>query len=152
MEKIFKIYRKSYTSRTTIGELFIPDNKTRFCYSLEDTVRAHGIKVYGETAIPSGMYNLSVSLSNRFKREMPCLDTEGDKVTVDNGGIKFSGVRLHGGNDHEDSHGCPLVAYRKINEDMIQGTAEKELTAEIKRLEEEGHTCFLQVLNEQQEK
>lgn len=151
MEKIFKLYRKEYSSRTTIGELFIPDSKVRFCYSLEDTVRAHGIKVHGETALAAGMYNLSVSVSSRFKREMPCIDTEGDKVTSIAGGIKFLGARMHGGNDHEDTHGCPLVAYNKISNEKIQGTAEKELTAEIKRLEAEGHICFLQILNEPQE-
>jgi len=151
MEKIFKIYRVHYSARTTIGNFYIPDSETRFCYSLEDTVRANGIKVHGETALPAGMYNLSVSVSNRFKREMPCIDTEGDKVTSIAGGIKFEGARLHGGNDHEDSHGCPLVAYNKLTDEKIQGTAEKEITAEIKRLESEGHTCFLQILNQPQD-
>jgi hypothetical protein len=34
---------------------------------------------------------------------------------------------MHGGNTVVDSHGCPLVAFNKISDTKIQGTAEKKL-------------------------
>jgi len=120
--------------------------------SLEDTVRANGIKVYGETALAAGMYKLSVSMSSRFKRLMPIIYTESDKITSIMGGISFKGSRLHGGNTHEDTHSCPLVAYNRLNWDTIQGTAEKDITKMIQDYEAAGHTCYLQIINEKQER
>ena len=42
-------------------------------------------------------------------------------------GIEFKGVRMHGGNRSKDTHGCPLVAFNRLDNDTIQGTAEKKL-------------------------
>jgi hypothetical protein len=114
--------------RATIGELFIDGEF--FCYTLEDEVRADGIKVYGKTAIPVGEYSVEVTYSPRFKRLMPLIYNTPDYRVV-NGDVSFSGVRFHGGNTAENSHGCPLVAF---NTDGVKiwGTAEKQLTAKLK--------------------
>ena len=116
------IYRHTYNvkgDRNIIGDLFI--DGVFFCYTLEDEKRADGLKVYGETAIPTGTYNVAVTKSNRFKRLMPLImDVEG-----------FSGIRIHGGNDSGDTHGCPLVAFN-TDYKRIWGTAEKKLTAILK--------------------
>jgi len=61
-------------------------------------------------------------------------------------GIRFTGIRCHGGNRHKDTAGCPLVAYNRINKDTIQGTAEKALTKKVKELEKTG-PCFITVVN-----
>jgi hypothetical protein len=157
MEKIIRLERNSYTARTTMGGLYFPedDYKERFCYTLEDTARAEGIKVYGETCIPGSCegikYKVTVTPSSRFKRDMPLIYNT-DDYKVSEHGIEFSGVRLHGGNSHEDSHGCPLVAYNKINDDTIQGTAEKAVTAKIKEYLEAGHEVYLLVVNNSQSK
>lgn len=106
--------------RNIIGDLHI--DGVFYCYTLEDEIRPDGIKIKHKTAIPTGIYKVILTVSNRFKRLMPLLV-----------GVKgFSGVRLHGGNDSEDSSGCPLVAF---NTDYVKiwGTAEKRLT---RRLEE----------------
>jgi len=42
---ICKVIRNKYTDDTTIGRWFFPDED--YCYTLEDTVRAEGIKVKG---------------------------------------------------------------------------------------------------------
>lgn len=120
------IKRNLFTPTETLGELSI-DGKF-FCYTLEDTVRENGVKVHGETAIPYGTYKVIVNMSNRFKRLMPLL------IDVPN----FEGVRLHGGNSHVDSHGCPLIAYKAYKnkphptltkiKNWIQGSSEKDLT------------------------
>jgi len=154
-DKIFRIERENYTARSTVGDFFFPDSdKERFCYTLEDTVRPFGIKVKKETAIPATddkLYRLSVSFSSRFQRMMPIIYTESDKVTLKKDGKVFVGARLHGGNTHENTEGCPLVAYKKINDDTIQGTAESAITAEIQRLEKLGHICYLKITNNPQE-
>jgi len=120
--------------RNIIGDLHVNDEF--FCYSLEDEIRPDGVKVYGKTAIPAGEYEINVTWSNRFKRNMPLLlNVEG-----------FRGVRLHGGNDSSHSHGCPLVAF---NTDGVKiwGTAEKELTKLLTEAENNGEKNYLTIRN-----
>ena len=116
------LYRHTYNTKgdkNIIGDLFI--DGVFFCYTLEDQKRADGLKVYGETAIPTGVFNVIVNRSNRFKRLMPLL------LDVP----MFKGIRMHGGNASKDSHGCPLVAFN-TDYNKIWGTAERKLTAKLK--------------------
>lgn len=87
--------------KCTIGTLSIEGRNE--CFTLEDVVRADGVKVYGETAIPSGTYQVIVSYSQRFKRDLP--------LVVDVPG--FTGIRIHPGNTAEDTDGCILVGLGK---------------------------------------
>jgi len=146
MDYYIKIDRYLYTARTTIGRLYLPKEIIPFCFTLEDTVRAHGIKVPGETAIPEDIYKIDISMSRRFKRLMPMLYTESNKYEIKTYGISFKGVRFHGGNDHGDTKGCPLVAYNYINDTKIQGTAEKELTSKIQEYLLNGNV-FVKITN-----
>lgn len=144
-----QIIRDQYNENTTLGKLYI-DNKY-FCETLEDTCRPDGIKVNKHTAIPAGFrYKVDVTMSGRFGRLMPILYTESDGITLKAGGIKFLGIRLHGGNKHTNTEGCPLVAYNRINEYTIQGTAEKELTAKIHDAIKRGETVSLYCINKPQ--
>ena len=133
-----KIAREILTETETLGSLYINDNF--FCYTLEDkdrglkdTDRLEDIlkkKVKRATAIPSGTYKVKLSVSNRFKRLMPeILNVKG-----------FAGIRMHGGNSHLDSEGCPLIARnRYVNKpstfgkirNWIQGSMESQLTKKI---------------------
>ena len=91
-------------------------------YTLEDKVRelkTKADKVPGKTAIPKGIYKIIVNVSNRFKREMILLQNV----------PYFEGIRVHGGNTHEDTEGCILVARNFKGLGMIQGTMEKDYTA-----------------------
>ena len=101
--------RKWPTKKSTIGELFVDG---RFeCYTLEDVVRPNGEKVYGETAIPAGIYRVIVDFSNRFQRRMPhVMDVDG-----------FEGIRIHAGNTAAHTLGCILVGQEK-GEDSISGS------------------------------
>ena len=115
------LYRHTYNTRgdrNIIGDLYIDGEF--FCYTLEDERRADDVKVYGETAIPTGTYNVKVTKSNRFKRLMPLL------LDVP----MFSGIRIHGGNTSKDTLGCILVAFN-TDYKKIWGTAEKYLTKEL---------------------
>jgi len=91
----------------TIGKLYI--NGTYLCDTLEDKDRGltkdmsvseiQKKKVYGETAIPTGKYQVIMSYSNKFKKVLPLvLNVPG-----------YSGIRFHSGNTANDSLGCILV-------------------------------------------
>jgi hypothetical protein len=123
--------RKWYSKDTTIGKLYV--NGKFFCYTLEDTLRPFGIKVSGHTGIADNEkgYRVGIRFSNKFKREVVVIYTEEDGVTLKHGGISFKYVYAHGGNKHEDTEGCVLVAFNRTNW-KIYGTAEAQLFSLIK--------------------
>ena len=103
--------RYYFSENDTLGRLYItyPDNldkKDFVCDVVEDTVR-NPIntpdelfeKVYGKTAIPYGTYQVIISRSPRFEKDLPEL------LKVPH----FTGVRIHSGNTSEDSEGCLIV-------------------------------------------
>ena len=97
------LIRKIKTDKSTIGELFI--NGEFQCYILEDTDRGLyqdmplqellSKKIYGETAIPTGTYEVVISFSNRFKKYLPLL------LNVPG----YEGIRIHPGNYAKDTLG-----------------------------------------------
>lgn len=115
----------------TLGRLLA--NGEHFCHVLEDTLRPRGVKVAGVTAIPAGLYRVTLEKSPKFKRIMPTI------LRVPN----FEGIRIHGGNRPEDTEGCPLVAFNRSGL-VIHGTAERELTAKIKGA---GGSCLLAIID-----
>jgi len=122
---ILELIRKWFSDNSTIGELFVDGEW--FCFSLEDVVR-DGIKVQGETAIPTGVYSVIINYSLRFKRDMPLLLNVPD----------FSGIRIHAGNTDEDTEGCILVGQeRGVDRIMKSKAAYNALFAKLKAAEEE---------------
>jgi hypothetical protein len=91
----------------TIGTLSV-DGRTE-CFTLEDVRReladrpVSDWKVPGKTAIPEGAYNVVVTPSVRFKRDLPLLENVPG----------FSGIRIHPGNTAADTEGCILVGAAK---------------------------------------
>ena len=98
------VTRRFCNADCTIGELAI-DGKFQ-CFTLEDVVRAADApKVFGQTAIPYGKYNLVVTWSPHFQRNLP--------LVVDVPG--FSGIRIHPGNTAKDTEGCLLLGLGHTN-------------------------------------
>lgn len=133
------VIRKKRTEICTIGELYI--NGAFFCYTLEDKDRGlkqtdsllinKAKKVFGKTAIPTGVYSLAMTFSNRFKKYLPqILDVPA-----------FEGIRIHAGNTSEHTEGCLLLGYqvegesifesRKAVEDFIKVVTSAEKTEKI---------------------
>jgi len=95
---LINLVRSHATPSWTLGQIYVGGEF--FCYTLEDVVRPDGEeKVYGQTAIPEGLYEVRVTWSPRFKTNLPLLiDVPG-----------YSGVRIHAGNSTDDTEGCILV-------------------------------------------
>lgn len=109
--------RRPSLGGSTIGELL--EDGTRLCYTLEDEIRERvgepvaNWKVKGATAIPAGEYRVTLEHSPRFGP---------DTLTI-NGVPGFVGVRIHGGNKHEDTEGCPLLGLRVTDTTIVGGTS-----------------------------
>jgi hypothetical protein len=106
-----RLFRSVMANRYTVGRLYV-DGKYH-CDTLEDTDRRlednPGAKVYGKTAIPRGTYDVLITMSNRFKRELPLLKNVPG----------FEGIRIHPGNTHEDTDGCVLVGVLADSSDRM---------------------------------
>lgn len=99
--------RIAFRDTYTIGKLYIDgvyfsdtvEDKDR---GLDDSMTVEEIlkrKVYGETAIPYGTYEVQITYSPKYKKMMPLLlNVKG-----------YSGIRIHSGNTAKDSLGCLIV-------------------------------------------
>lgn len=108
--RIDRAWKKSdYTiSRVYVDGVRFGDGKN-YCNALEDKDRGLtssmsvdeilAKKLYGMTAIPTGRYEVRISYSPRFRRDMPIL------IAVPG----FTGIRIHSGNSAKDSYGCILI-------------------------------------------
>ena len=133
----FLIKREIFKDTFTLGQMY--RDGVHFAYTCEDRdrkIESGGLKVPGETAIPAGRYRLTTSMSNRFSRLMPLV------VDVP----YFSGGRIHGGNTHRDTEGCPLIGKIRTDEG-VSGC--KELVAlliqTIVDVERNGDKCWLEI-------
>jgi predicted porin len=120
------IKRIAYRTNYTIGKLYVNGNYV--CDTLEDKDRGlddtlsedyiNKIKVFGKTAIPAGKYNVSITYSPHFKKNLPL-------VTNVKG---FDGIRIHSGNTDKDTLGCILVGYNNVTGKVINS---KEALAKL---------------------
>ena len=118
--------RFQFTETTTLGTLHVDDRLE--CYTVEDRVRVdpnpltpqNEAKVYGATAIPEGTYDVDITFSPHFQKSMILLKNV----------PSFTGIRVHGGNDHLDTKGCILVGDKLSGWSIKGGTS----TPAIRRL------------------
>ena len=94
-----------------IGKLYI--DGVYFCDVIEDTDRGLDDKmseseilkkkIKGQTAIPTGVYNVYITWSPKYKKPMPLIEN-----------VKgYSGIRIHSGNTAKDTEGCLIVGKNK---------------------------------------
>ena len=127
----------------TIGQLY---EETKYglspiCYTLEDKVRlvegqsVKDWKVQDKTAIPTGTYDVVVTMSNRFKTKLPLLqNVEG-----------FTGVRIHSGNHSGNTEGCILVGMTWDGKSDWIGSSKVAMSAVLPIIENSTSPVTLQI-------
>lgn len=145
MRVVYKLWRTRLGERETLGTVTGP-GLIPALYSLEDTVREVAgwlvaeWKIPGKTAIPSGIYRMRWTMSNRFKREMLLLENVPG----------FAGIRIHAGNTDADTEGCILLGMgHELDGPSCRLTdsrsAVREFEAAVVPQIKEGKEVFLEV-------
>ena len=100
------------TGASTVGSLYVDGEFC--CFVLEDRYRPPPeAKVKGATAIPCGRYEVRITHSPKFGRDLPLLiDVPG-----------FEGVRIHPGNVPADTEGCLLPGRVRHGESVQESRA-----------------------------
>lgn len=118
------LQRYLFDNDYTMGLLFI--DGLYFCDTIEDKFRGNDLKnkkVAGETCIPYGVYDVKITYSPKYKKNMPqLLDVP-----------YFTGIRIHSGNTAKDSEGCVIVGIKSENGKVLE--SRKTYNALMKRLE-----------------
>jgi len=114
---LLEVKREPCARDCTLGSLYV-DGEFQ-CFTLEDVVRevpeeaVESWKIPGETAIPSGTYEVILNMSARFGKLLPLL------LNVPG----FQGVRIHSGNVAADTEGCILVGASKTDVAVLESRA-----------------------------
>ena len=139
-----KLIRKYRCSNYCIDKLYI--NNEYFSDALEDPDRGltdtmsleeiKKIKIKGNTCIPYGTYNVTITYSPRFKKNLPLLNN-----------VKgFDGIRIHSGNKPQDTEGCLLPGFNKVKGQVIDSrvTTDK-LIAQIQQALNKGEKVTITI-------
>ena len=142
------LYRIAKKLTYTIGRMYFADCKTD---SLEDPVRelldingdgdfndeGEG-KIYGQTAIPAGRYEIKMAMSKNFNRLMPYLqDVPG-----------FSYVMIHAGQDERDTSGCILIGENQKPGKLLNSRAWSDLlNAKLLEAEARGERNYIEIID-----
>ena len=117
-----KIKRIFKGDKYTIGHLYI--NNIYFCDTLEDKVRnlPKEPKVYGETAIPAGIYEIDMNtVSPKFKNRSWAKKWGGVVPRLKNVPY-FEGVLMHPLNKPEETYGCIGVGDNQVVGGLVNST------------------------------
>lgn len=132
------ILERNYPKETyTIGNLYYIDEETNskkfICNTLEDTDRRltndmneeqiKKLKVYAETAIPTGTYQISLNVvSPKYVKRSYYKNLCDGKVPRLIGVKGYDGILIHIGNTNKDTCGCILVGENKVKGRVINST------------------------------
>lgn len=125
-----KVKRRFKGANYTIGSLYV--NGVYECDTIEDTDRGldnimplsviQTKKVYGQTAIPYGTYEIDMNIvSPKFKDRTWAKICDG-KLPRLRDVRGFEGVLIHVGNKPEDTLGCILVGQNKVKGQVVNST------------------------------
>lgn len=123
------VKRVAKKEKYTIGKMYVDD--VYVCDTIEDKDRGltqntplndiKKKKVYGQTAIPSGTYNITLDVvSTKFGQKPYFKELCGGKLPRLMNVPGFDGVLIHTGNDEDDSYGCIIVGYNKVKGKVIE--------------------------------
>ena len=97
---------RTYHEHKTTSDIYA--DGLYFGDALEDVGRPAGVKIYAKTCIPEGVYKVAITRSGRFKKDMMVLYNVDDDQSVDRDGVRFTGIRVHGGSTVDHTAGCVL--------------------------------------------
>ena len=107
-----QVLRQIFDDECSIGTMSV-DGEFE-CYTLEPMTRAPDAeKIFGKTAIPYGTYNVTITFSGHFQRDMPLVND------VPN----FDEIRIHPGNVPSNTEGCCLVGEAQAKDSILQSVA-----------------------------
>lgn len=140
-----KIDRVFLKKEYTIG--FLSVDGVYLCDTLEDPVRDFNkdgdlldegeTKIYGNTAIPYGTYEVRLTYSPHFKRTLPIL------LNVKH----FEGIRIHRGVNQKHTEGCILVGENKIKGGLVDSAYwEEKIVALLKDAEDRKEKVFIEIV------
>lgn len=153
-----KLIRRYKKDTYTIGQLLV--DGAFFCNTLEDKDRGltqdtelpviKAAKVYGETAIPSGVYDIDMETRSlkyagvEWYRKL----NDGYMPTVENV-PGFTRVLIHPGNTPLDTMGCVLVGQNKVKGQLVNSRATfARLYKLMKDAHDRGEDITLQICYE----
>lgn len=129
------VLKKSTPTRqgVTHGRMYL--NGFFECFMLEDEYRGDDpkAKIPGRTCIPCGRYRVRITWSPKFKRFLPLIEV----------GPNWVGVRIHSGNDVDDTEGCPLTG--AVRGDDVVLESRKAFDALFPKLERTTDEIWLTV-------
>jgi len=134
-----RLERQILSDECTIGELSV--DMVPECWICEDCDRHlednPDAKIKGKTCIPRGTYNVVITPSARFKRDLPLLE-----------GVKgFDGIRIHPGNSAADTEGCLLPGKGHTDKTVTESRAAfNALFAKIQQALQDGDTVTIEVV------
>lgn len=143
---LLNLRRKPTVRHTTFGQLLV--DGVFECYTLEDEVRevdgepVHLWKVKDSTAIPAGLYRITLELSERFGP---------DTITI-NDVPGFDHIRMHSGVTVASTEGCPCVGdaidieHMVISGGLAHGVL-KRLKAKVKAAIDADGLVWIQIDN-----
>lgn len=122
-----QVIRKYKKDTYTIGSLYVDgewfsdtlEDKDRGlkCTMFPEEIRAK--KVYGETAIPTGTYEVKMTYSGKFATRSWARKYNGKVPEVLD--VKgFAGIRIHPGNSDKDTYGCLLIGRNTVKGKVTQ--------------------------------
>jgi len=123
-----KVVRYSHGIESTLGLVFI--DGVFECYCLEDEYRT--VKVWGQTRIPNGTYNISVKTTGGHHEKYKKYDFHKGMLHILNV-ENFTDVLIHIGNDDDDTAACLLTGDLANNNHIETGFISKSTQA-YKRL------------------
>lgn len=130
---------RDYLTECTASDLFTPEGDKIGC-ALEDVARPVNVKIPGQTCIPEGIYNVNITHSDKYQKLMIQLYNRTEDLAVIKNGVKFEGIRVHGGNDVDDSEGCPLVAKKFDGKSIVWGSLSRKITEQVENYIAAGHS------------
>lgn len=144
MDTELNLYREELPDKT-FGKLYKGD--VYLCETLEDIVRKLGVYVKKETALDYGRYRLSISYSNRFKKQMILItNIRGGKILYHGDSVDTIGARIHGGNDVDDTEACILAGKTRTEVGIKDCAAVNQMLIDLVKAADQEGEVYLNIL------